>query len=550
MTRYHKENHLKIKDRWPFFLIYLVLALIYNGSSIITQTITTNFDLPFHINRIVSLSTITKSPINFQVFHGLGNIVNTFYGWITIYPIYLLFQLTRDFFLTYTFFIFILTFFSLIICHYVMYYCSGSHLAGLTFSVLYTFAMYRDTCIFYRGALGEYISLAIIPLIFLAVYKIIVQKKDSWIFLAVVISLTVYTHIISALIAVFFIFISFVALTIKNKKILSTSTLTFFKASIACLLLTSGYLIPMIEQSLFQPINSPLIGDLLNRALPIHTIAVGSFSPDLSLYTIGAPLVIVLIVLFINFFKMNFLQKGLLLLGLLALLLTSKLFPWSLFQNVPIRIIQFPWRFMGVASFFIAFSFGLLLAKIKKGKLASFLLSSLLVIVLLFHFVAVTNNSQKHDNMDFSTSDIQNITHDFRTFDYAPANYQNNIKQIDQKTVTFGNKAVEFSTKINNNIVTYQIKGRTKETIILPLFYYKGITVTDNGKTMNLKKSPLVSFNSNESKHTINVTCHYTILSRFAIALSLITVLSLVARTLRRIFFAKKIQSKRERSPY
>lgn len=50
-------------------------------------------DAIFHISRIIGMSNVWKSPVNFLNFHHNGSIVNLCYPWLMNYPAYLLYRI-------------------------------------------------------------------------------------------------------------------------------------------------------------------------------------------------------------------------------------------------------------------------------------------------------------------------------------------------------------------------------------------------------------------------------------------------------------------------
>ena len=65
-------------------------------------------DIVFHINRLLSLDTVWKSPINFTTNGGTGQLINTFYPWLTYYPIFIIYKLTQSVFVAWMSFQFLL----------------------------------------------------------------------------------------------------------------------------------------------------------------------------------------------------------------------------------------------------------------------------------------------------------------------------------------------------------------------------------------------------------------------------------------------------------
>lgn len=66
----------------------------------------------------------------------------------------------------------------------IAYFCakdySKSRHIGFFGAILYTLAPYRLTCVFVRGAVGEYTAMAFIPLVFYGLYNPILLYVKLW----------------------------------------------------------------------------------------------------------------------------------------------------------------------------------------------------------------------------------------------------------------------------------------------------------------------------------------------------------------------------------
>lgn len=75
-------------------------------------------DIVFHINRLLSLDTVWKSPINFTTNGGTGQLINTFYPWLTYYPIFIIYKLTQSVFVAWMSFQFLIRFVTCLLSFY------------------------------------------------------------------------------------------------------------------------------------------------------------------------------------------------------------------------------------------------------------------------------------------------------------------------------------------------------------------------------------------------------------------------------------------------
>lgn len=527
MQKYSKSGDQKKKrfrtEYFFFFFVYCLLSFFYFWVFLKENKTVPNYDLQFHMNRVLGLSNVFSSPINFSTFSAVGNPINIFYGWLTIYPLYALCYLTKNLVLSYNIFLLFLTLFSLLIGHYVVFYCQKKHTNAFLFSVMYTFSMYRGVCVFYRGALGEFICLALFPLILLALYRMLLEKKDSWILLAITISLLFYTHILSTVIACFFIgiFYLFSLLAMKDSKLKMTFTL--LKAGIATCLLSLAYLVPMIEQAAFKPINPPLISILADRALSVEEFVFGSLRFDLSLYPVGVLPLILLIILLFNYFRLSKLSKCVVFVGLITLILTTNLFPWQFLQQTPIVMIQFPWRLIGPATLLICFSGVDFLGNVLSKKTFLILAPSITIFLLLANSFAVNKYLQVQDRHLLNNDDVSAMSTNMLTNDYAPVGFEPYQAQISEKYVTADDQAIASSFHATESELAFEFNSETNQFVRLPVYNFKGLELTVNGQVLSIENEAeaLVTFVTKEKTNLVTVTYHYTFLARLAQIISL-----------------------------
>lgn len=70
-----------------FVLIYVLISMVYTLPLLMSgPRLAFNEDLPFHIARLLGLTNVLKSPVNFLTFNQGSYGVNYFYPWITYLP--------------------------------------------------------------------------------------------------------------------------------------------------------------------------------------------------------------------------------------------------------------------------------------------------------------------------------------------------------------------------------------------------------------------------------------------------------------------------------
>ena len=102
-------------------------------------------DIVFHINRLLSLDTVWKSPINFTTNGGTGQLINTFYPWLTYYPIFIIYKLTQSVFVAWMSFQFLVRFVTCLLSFYGLRLLKYSDKQVMIFSTFYLFSGYLCT---------------------------------------------------------------------------------------------------------------------------------------------------------------------------------------------------------------------------------------------------------------------------------------------------------------------------------------------------------------------------------------------------------------------
>ncbi len=269
-------------------------------------------DFMFQINRIHELTQdfahgVFIPRISSYSMNQVGSGINFFYPWISIIPFALLNLIIKNPVNSYYVGLILENFITLLIAYYSYNHYSRNKKAATLFSLFYFFATYRLYLMISQFVLAESLALALIFVLLL----IILFK------------------------------------TINNRK---RRLIALCKAAGTCLLLTSIFLIPFFEQTLSNKttaswtgltlISTP--GQMLDNSLKLEPVQ-----------TIGLILVIGIIIGLLYFSKLSGVGKTAFVTGVVVTILTTSVFPWKLFESTPINNLQFPYRFLGIASFLL-----------------------------------------------------------------------------------------------------------------------------------------------------------------------------------------------------
>lgn len=516
------------------FIVYAFVSLLYLFPAFKNMEIFGFYDTAFHINRALSLESIFSSPINFETFRSYGMQVNNFYPWLTLYPLFLLIKFT-NLAIGYNLFLYIVTLITLFICHYVMYEITKKHVTSSFFAIIYTTSSFRSVEIFLRGAMGELLAMSILPLILLGFIKLYDSKKESWVMLAISMTLLIYTHVLSVAMTMVMIIIALIIQFYRKKKIEIFLIIKLIKAAIVTLLLSLAFIGPMIEQTLYQDLNRPYVDILQKRAIYLgKEFLIGSIDSELLSFGIGLTLLICLIILTFNFKKLGILSKITYIMGIISILLCTKIFPWFALQNTPLNIIQAPWRFMIFSTLFISFSVSLFISpqleKFSYARRRNFILLLILAISILNYSSVVNMVKEMNFQGTYSNEQMENKLEEFENFDYVPIGYKKDQLLLKNHQVTEDGQVIYSSFSPNKDEITFTFKSSKGKTIVLPVFRYKGLTVTVNSKNATVLKQggPFVTVKSESGINKVTIRYSYTFFSKISLFISIITLIVLL----------------------
>ena len=249
------KNKQKIVDwlKLPkvYTTIILVLTIIALAIFVTKDGLVQGGDLEFHINRIYEISENLKSgdvlSLTYSKTEGYGS--GIFYPQIFLYIPAILNLCGIDLIVSYKIF--------LIICNLVtalvMYICiksiTGKRVVGIIASALYTTCNYRMLCLIARAAIGEVQAFIFIPVVILGLYEVFYRDIKKWYILAIGMTGLIYTHLISAVLAVVALCLPVFIINIKKIFIKDKSRLkVLINAVILTVLLISAFLLPFLEQ--------------------------------------------------------------------------------------------------------------------------------------------------------------------------------------------------------------------------------------------------------------------------------------------------------------
>ena len=526
----------KIK-KYNVHLLFIILSILgiwliqANGEPVMKTTLN-GLDAAFHFSRIQSLADIFQSPVNFEYFNHIGGIANLFYPWLTVYPMYLLYALTGNIVLSFYIYFMIMTWMGLEITYYCALKMKVKPMPAVITAVIYMFSLCRISNIYYRVAIGEAVAMTFLPLVVYGCYALFYKEKPQWLPLMFGMTLITYTHVISLILATTLV-LCFMVIALIQKRWTKQVWWALVKATLVTLLLASAFLVPMMEMMTAIPISSPQIYQLFESAVKMQDLIAQSLNNDVgAVNTYGIVLFILLGWMIYQHKTCTGFFKPLLWLSGLFTIMATQLFPWQFFQSI-FMFIQFPWRFIALASLLISLLFGHYLST-KKISLKK---ASLIIGVVMMIHASTIEKVMLIDGREFGYNNkaIQTLITGTDGFngdrDYIPKKGTGVFDTVKAQHVAVNRTwIVPKETSYNKNNAKYHIVANKKGYGALPIYYYKGMTLKHNNKVINCKQDEngLVYIPVNKGNNSYQLTVSYTPIARLAQGISFISFLGLI----------------------
>ena len=338
-----------------------------------------------------------------------------------------------------------------------------------------------------RSALGEVQGLIFLPIAFAGIYDLIYKNfKKSWLLVLGFTGLC-YTHVITTYIVAV---ISFLLCLFNLKKVLK-----HWKKLLLSVFITIGlaapFLFPCIELYIFQDIKAHYPHEsTANNALFLKQLF------NMNDWLGGVQLVIELFVLLALSFlpkqqegKLYQIYKVSLLMGVFTLFCVTKFFIWN--NNPLLNSIQFPWRLLGTASFFISLSLSSLILLIDRRVHSARLLISLFILLFSLSTLLVWNQIEKAPPRQKHTIELLDPL--FGTWlEFTPYKLSKEyiLKTGNRCLDAVGHEAI-CTFKKNKKELLLSI-NKQSSFIDLPLTYYIGYEAKDvnSSKLLKIVESP------------------------------------------------------------
>ena len=545
----HLSTQQEKNENTIFILVLFVLSLLSVFFYFPEYHLYPGLDAYFHYNRI----SILMESINdgtFPVYldsagaNGYGYGTPLFFSDFTLIPIALLASIT-NIVIAHKILIFSLSFFSGYFTSIVASRVSGSRFVGYVTAILIAFSYYRLWGISHRTNIGEAFSFVFIPIVIWGLHEIISGQYKRWYILAIGFSLLVLNHLLTSVLTGV-VLLPIVLLNIKQLCSDKNRIFAFSKAVVITLLLSAYSTLPLIEQSLSNRFDLEYMVKFINPALTkldYVSFAKGFFAgfffegidEDVFPSTQGAGLILTVLILLRVFIR----DKNKLLriadictiYGFILIIATCKIFPWGRFPFTLLNVIQFPWRLAEFTTIFWAFSGAIYVSILANTHLKRIKTS---IFIILASIVLIGINSYNYRN--FYTFDTMSPTpsrencYHIGNFEYVPLNYVLNTEyfmdKIAERKEGIVTQNIETETSNYSHIksnIKFEIDTKNiQDSLIVPLFYYKGYQATFNEKEIPITQSKTGQLQlAVEGKGLISVDFPGTLIQKYSFYITL-----------------------------
>ncbi len=379
-------------------LIGLVIIIMVSSVGICGKGMLARDDTTFQWARVWGLANGIKNgdfPVRIQSewANGYGYAVSVFYGDLFLYFPSILVLLKLPLYMACKVYVLMVNIGTVVLSYEAFKKISKNPSIGLLCSGVYSLSIYRMCNIYYRGAVGEYTAMMLLPVVVLGIWNILFENveeekyKRQWMILSLGMSGIILTHVLSCeMIALFLFMICIIA----YKRIFNGKRFAeLIKAVVGTIGLSAAFIVPFLDYAredikVFEERDVYGIqkyGISLRQLLGLGKLGkIPSQSEEVTIMAISVGVSVVL-VLFIAGYLLIYERKTdnigkimiILCLGVIALWMATDCFPYDrleqfYFAKMLIGSLQFPFRFMSLAMLLFALLLCLIAAELQ-GKM-------------------------------------------------------------------------------------------------------------------------------------------------------------------------------------
>lgn len=391
----------------------LLGTIFFISLPLFTDFLFMGHDLDFHMARIYTLACEIESgnwlaPIQTEMVNGYGYATPLFYSQLYLYFPAFLYLMGVPIQEAYKAYVLVINILTVLGSNYCFSQISKNRKISLTATFLYSASAYRITNIYTRGAVGEYTAMTFFPLIICGFYHIYTSEKcerKHYFEVAIGLSGLLYCHVLSCEMILIFLLI-FVIWQWKK----TFSKIIFerlIKAASLTVLLSLAFLVTFLDSysmnlhvkkvniSSIQYHGAYLL-QILNPFFDSQGQSYEAINGDMPLSLGLAPIIGILLYLGCRIqqkdemseTKTRALGKICTTFSILAMILALRAFPWDYIEEIsPIAakflwMVQFPWRYLVLATVFSVFVTLCALILVEKQKILNIMHPILLMVMI------------------------------------------------------------------------------------------------------------------------------------------------------------------------
>jgi hypothetical protein len=391
---------------------------------------------------------------------------------------------------------------------------------GLVSAVFYIYAPYRAVDVWVRGALPEALAFIFYPLILLFLDLYLQTRKTVYCLLfSFALALLITTHNLSFLMFIPFLFVYWLFRSWQGREI--KNLIGLMPAGIFALALSAYYLLPVMFESRLITLADTTTGyyDYHIHFTRLYELFISRYwgygaslwaQKFLSVSIGQLHWIIPLLLLFYVVIKkklfspitINYLLFTVL--GVVALFLThgKSSFIWNF---LPVfKYIQFPWRFLSVAVFFLSLASGFAAQFITK-KYLNILVISVILINFSFFRPDIWRNitdSQEYSGALWDEGRSSSLT------DFWPKTAEVPVTFSSGRVSTVYGEATVTDFQIKSNSASLSVSATAPSRITLPIVYFPGWQLLIDNRTQlltSLADSGLITFSLSPGVHEIKL---------------------------------------------
>ena len=548
-----------IKNNGRYYLIIIFIALMVT-SGLLINGLPDGHDVDAHMARAVG----TGEALSEGQFPALvtSNFVNGFgYSWNIFYPPLAPYIMTvfKLFVSTYVNAMKLLVIISVIIAGIGMYELlkeiTNKKNVALLGAIMYICAPYALMNIYTRMALGEILSYAFLPILFLGLYNLFIGNGKKHTLITVGAVGILLSHNISAVFAVVLsaIFVLFNINKLKDKEKIKKIIINV----VFIILITGFFYITLIQTknsadyTVFEYGKMGTVETVRDNAIYLSQILFGKMQYGLSnflndssnvetemCYQIG--LFIIVPLLFTPFIYKKVKNEGkknyviTLYVGIFSIFATTTLFPYDKMPEW-VSFIQYPWRLLFVATFLLTIISTINIEKIfEKIDIKEIVVLTTIILIYVSPLILVNNfdssiTDEKYKKIDEIISDTRTTTATV-SLEYIPTKAFLNIDYLKSRNqevaILAGNVEITEQNKDGSSMMV-KYSNCEGANIELPYLYYPGYQIEINGERVEYYQTDngFIGVHLNNESGELRVKCTGTVLARVSFIISMIALI-------------------------